>query len=692
MKSEESGGSPDGISVESEPNPEHDDERPSRRRPRLLAGLTPTGIILPLAILALLIYLFSSGTLSRSGSGLEQITSPAPPSATLAPPNPSPTPATGPAQADRSAQDLQEQLEQAQALVERSRFEDALAIYEDLARYLPDDPRPQIGWAWALILDGQPDQAVAHAYRSVELDPTSAQTMAVLARAYADIGDKDRALGMAQNAVQLDPQSALAHVVLAQANWLNALDQAAVDEAEQALALDKNSAEAHRIRGWLYATVDDDLEQARSELQRAAELQPRLWLRHYEQGLILADSEEYQQALAVLTEALDLRPRPSIYTALGNVYYHLGQLAPARAALLEALATGARLADTLGLLAIVDAEESRCADARLYWEQALSREPDHPLALQARDLCSQTAVEPGLTPTSPVPQEPTQTPAPLGGRIAFPVWNLETGQYDTYVTNADGSERQLVVREMHQPAFRPDGQWLAVNGELRDHMNLFVVKPDGTGLKEISQYIEDSLPSWSPTGEALAFSSTRHEDRNPRLYILDQVPFTGEQQSGRILNSDLYELLGEGPAWTLDDEIIYQGCDYTATPAQCGLYTIPAAPGPQVPRQLTSHPEDSAPAVSGDRIAFMSNRDGNWDLYLVNSDGSGLVRLTRTPANDGLPTWAPDGAHIAFASDRGGRWAIWAIRPDGSDLRKLFDLGEGGLASDWQRERISWGP
>lgn len=691
MTIEESDGSPDGVSVESEPNPEPGGHS-HRRRPRMLAGLTPTGIILPLAVLALLIYLLATGISSQSGSGPEQITAPAPATATLAPPTTAPpTPATTP-QANRTAQDLQEQLVQAQALVEHSRFEDAFTIYEDLASYAPDDPRPQIGWAWALILDGQPDQALAHAYQSVELDPTNAQTMAALGRTYADIGDKSRALGMAQNAVQLDPQSALAHAVLAQAYWLNGSDQAAVDEAELALARDENNAEAHRIRGWLYATVEGDLDQALREVQRAAELQPRLWLRHYEQGQILLKAKEYRQALAALNKALDLHPRPSTFTALGEAYYRLGELAPARAALLEALATGARLADTFALLAIVDAEEGRCVDASLYLEQALSRDPAHQLALEARDLCSQVAVDPGLTPTSPIPQEPTQPPSPLSGRIAFPVWNLETGQYDTYAANADGTSRQLVVREMHQPAFRPDGQWLAVNGELRDHMNLFVVRPDGTALREISQHIEDGLPSWAPTGEGLAFSSTSHEDRKARLYILDQVSFAGEAQSGRLLNSDLYELLGEGPAWTQDDQIIYQGCDYTTTPAQCGLYAIPATPGPQTPRQLTSHPEDSAPAVSGDRIAFMSNRDGNWDLYLVNSDGADLLRLTRSPANDGLPTWAPDGAHIAFVSDRGGSWAIWAIRPDGSDPRKLFDLGEGGLASDWQRERISWGP
>jgi Tol biopolymer transport system component len=117
-----------------------------------------------------------------------------------------------------------------------------------------------------------------------------------------------------------------------------------------------------------------------------------------------------------------------------------------------------------------------------------------------------------------------------------------------------------------------------------------------------------------------------------------------------------------------------------------------AEPGPQTLRPLTAHPEDTAPAAHGIQIAFMSNRDGNWEIYLVNSDGSELKRLTHSPSNDGLPTWSPDGETLAFVSDEGGTWAVWTISLNGSDRRKLFDIGGSGLISDWQHERISWGP
>ena len=53
----------------------------------------------------------------------------------------------------------------------------------------------------------------------------------------------------------------------------------------------------------------------------------------------------------------------------------------------------------------------------------------------------------------------------------------------------------------------------------------------------------------------------------------------------------------------------------------------------------------------------MSQRNGNWEVYRVNLDGTGLTRLTDNGANDGLPVWSPDGSSIAFASnhDGGGR-------------------------------------
>ena len=56
---------------------------------------------------------------------------------------------------------------------------------------------------------------------------------------------------------------------------------------------------------------------------------------------------------------------------------------------------------------------------------------------------------------------------------------------------------------------------------------------------------------------------------------------------------------------------------------------------------------------SADRpITFVTGRDGNDEIYVINPDGSGLRNLSRHPANDTMPKWSPDGTRIAFLSDR----------------------------------------
>lgn len=92
------------------------------------------------------------------------------------------------------------------------------------------------------------------------------------------------------------------------------------------------------------------------------------------------------------------------------------------------------------------------------------------------------------------------------------------------------------------------------------------------------------------------------------------------------------------------------------------------------PRNLTNNPApDGHPSWSpdGKKLAFHSERDGNRDIYVMNSDGTGLQRLTEDPAADHSPAWSPDGSKIAFVSDRIGRTHIWLMDSDGSDLTDL---------------------
>ena len=104
---------------------------------------------------------------------------------------------------------------------------------------------------------------------------------------------------------------------------------------------------------------------------------------------------------------------------------------------------------------------------------------------------------------------------------------------------------------------------------------------------------------------------------------------------------------------------------------------------------LTQHPaRDSHPSWSRDgrKLAFVSRRDGNSEIYVMNADGSGLRNVTRTPSNDLGPAWSPDGRAIAFVQKIQGKCApsapgtpcsnnyetyLYVVNGDGSGLRRL---------------------
>ena len=79
------------------------------------------------------------------------------------------------------------------------------------------------------------------------------------------------------------------------------------------------------------------------------------------------------------------------------------------------------------------------------------------------------------------------------------------------------------------------------------------------------------------------------------------------------------------------------------------------------PRNLTNNPLwDNTPSWSpgGEHIVFTSRRDGNWEIYVMEADGSNPQRLTRHLAHDSRPSWSPRRERIAFQSNRGGNWEI----------------------------------
>jgi Tol biopolymer transport system component len=90
----------------------------------------------------------------------------------------------------------------------------------------------------------------------------------------------------------------------------------------------------------------------------------------------------------------------------------------------------------------------------------------------------------------------------------------------------------------------------------------------------------------------------------------------------------------------------------------------------------------SAAANTG-RIAFYSDRDGNYEIYIMNPDGSGQKRLTNNPAADFNPALSPDGSKIAFVSDRDIYFEIFVMNANGTGLIHLTDNAVYDVSPAW---------
>ena len=89
-------------------------------------------------------------------------------------------------------------------------------------------------------------------------------------------------------------------------------------------------------------------------------------------------------------------------------------------------------------------------------------------------------------------------------------------------------------------------------------------------------------------------------------------------------------------------------------------------------------------------LAFASDQNGNYDIYTMLPDGSGLTNITNNPAGDSLPFWSPDGQRIAFISDRNSSVQIYLMNADGSNIVQLT-TGEGDYQFDGNG-RNPWSP
>jgi FHA domain/WD40-like Beta Propeller Repeat len=249
-----------------------------------------------------------------------------------------------------------------------------------------------------------------------------------------------------------------------------------------------------------------------------------------------------------------------------------------------------------------------------------------------------------------------QAGGPVGGRMVMGIYDKANDQHNLYLANVSNGQLTLLSDLGSEADFSPDGQWVVYFSWDPSHLGLRLIKTDGSGGTQLTNVKEHGYPTFSPDGGRISF----YHNVNKDLQVINRDG-TNIRTIGK----------GEYPAWSpVGDKIVYRGC---VGGGKCGL--ILANADGSNPQQITTHANDAAPRWSpnGGQIAFHSDRDGNWEIYVINVDGSWLRRVTMDPHTDIMPVWSPDGLRIAFRSDRSGKGAVWVTSGIGGPAFKQFD-------------------
>jgi Tol biopolymer transport system component len=209
------------------------------------------------------------------------------------------------------------------------------------------------------------------------------------------------------------------------------------------------------------------------------------------------------------------------------------------------------------------------------------------------------------------------------------------------------------------------------------NLDIYRIDIDGFGATNLTDGVpgSHSQPSWSAEGTRIAFVSDR-DDFDSEVYVMTA---TGRRQTRLTTNPGL----DTEPSWfPSDDRIAFRRGSGQFPAEQADIYTLAldadAEPAGDPVQLTTSEANDIMPAVSpdGKRIAFASNRDGDYEIYVMKAKPEGPknkpVKLTNnTDVVDWNPDWSPNGKRIVFESNRDGDDEIFVMNADGSKEKNL---------------------
>ncbi len=242
--------------------------------------------------------------------------------------------------------------------------------------------------------------------------------------------------------------------------------------------------------------------------------------------------------------------------------------------------------------------------------------------------------------------------SPDGRRIAF---TSDRGiTHDLYVMDSDGKNVVRLTQDNFlkgNPNWTPDGTRIAFDSFrfVVGNWEIYAMDADGNNLTRLAKHKwHDVVPSWSPDGSKIAFVSFRDLGFNTPHHIF---VMNADGTERRNLTGDTHLRDNWGPTWSPDgrkiafsSRFIFVGYD---------IYVM-TAEGKKLER-LTEEGNSSMPAYSPDgrKIAFVSTRDGDKNIYLMDTSGRNVVKLTRTPP--GIDNRSPSWPYGALAVNPSGK-------------------------------------